>query len=60
MDEELKDLVLDYLNAHGYDKSQLDDLVEEYEEMQDWNGDVMTTGNSYDEVSDWIRHKSLN
>lgn len=59
MDENLKDLIRDYLESHGYDVSMLDDLVEEYEEMQEWNEDIMTTGNSYDEVADWIRHKVL-
>ena len=64
MDKELKDLIRDYLEAHGYDISKVNDLVDEYESMQDFteldNGEfIMVTGNSYDEVSEWIRHKAI-
>ena len=34
MSEELKDLIRDYLEAHGYDISKADELIEEYESMQ--------------------------
>ena len=64
MSEELKDLIRDYLEANGYDISKTDELIEEYESMQTFtelnNGDFeMITGNTYDEVSDWIRHKAI-
>ena len=64
MSEELKDLIRDYLEANGYDVSKADELIEEYESMQTFtelnNGDFeMVTGNTYDEVSDWIRHKVI-
>ena len=64
MDEKLKDLVRDYLDAHGYDISKAEDLIDGYESMQDFtelkDGSFkMITGNSYDEVSDWIRHKAI-
>ena len=64
MSEELKDLIRDYLETHGYDVSRADELIEEYESMQTFtelnNGDFeMITGNTYDEVSDWIRHKAI-
>ena len=64
MSEELKDLIRDYLEANGYDISKADELIEEYESMQTFtelnNGDFeMVTGNTYDEVSDWIRHKAI-
>ena len=64
MSEELKDLIRDYLEANGYDVSKADELIEEYESMQTFtelnNGDFeMVTGNTYDEVSDWIRHKAI-
>lgn len=64
MSEELKDLIRDYLKANGYDISKTDELIEEYESMQTFtelnNGDFeMVTGNTYDEVSDWIRHKAI-
>lgn len=64
MSEELKNLIRDYLETHGYDVSRADELIEEYESMQTFtelnNGDFeMVTGNTYDEVSDWIRHKAI-
>lgn len=64
MSEELKDLIKDYLEANGYDVSKADELIDEYESMQTFtelnNGDFeMVTGNTYDEVSDWIRHKAI-
>ena len=66
MDENLKDLIKDYLEAHGYEvtKEKLNDLVDEYESMQTFtelkNGDFeMVTGNTYDEVAEWIRHKAI-
>ena len=64
MSEELKDLIRDYLEANGYDVSKADELIDEYESMQTFtelnNGDFeMVTGNTYDEVSDWIRHKAI-
>lgn len=36
MDEKLKDLVRNYLDAHGYDISKAEDLIDEYESMQDF------------------------
>lgn len=64
MSEELKDLIREYLEANGYDASKADELIDEYESMQTFtelnNGDFeMVTGNTYDEVSDWIRHKAI-
>ena len=66
MKETLKKLMKDYLEANGYDLSEekMDDLVNEYESMQTFteleDGSFeMVTGNTYDEVSDWIRHKAI-
>lgn len=66
MKETLKKLMKDYLEANGYDLSEekMDDLVDEYESMQTFteleDGSFETvTGNTYDEVSDWIRHKAI-
>lgn len=66
MKETLKKLMMDYLEANGYDLSEekMDDLVDEYESMQTFteleDGSFeMVTGNTYDEVSDWIRHKAI-
>ena len=66
MKETIKKLMKDYLEANGYDLSEekMDDLVDEYESMQTFteleDGSFeMVTGNTYDEVSDWIRHKAI-
>ena len=66
MKETLKKLMKDYLEANGYDLSEekMDDLVDEYESMQTFteleDGSFeMVTGNTYDEVSEWIRHKAI-
>ena len=66
MKETLKKLMKAYLEANGYDLSEekMDDLVDEYESMQTFteleDGSFeMVTGNTYDEVSDWIRHKAI-
>ena len=66
MKETLKKLMKDYLEANGQDLSEekMDDLVDEYESMQTFteleDGSFeMVTGNTYDEVSDWIRHKAI-
>ena len=66
MKETLKKLMKDYLEANGYDLSEekMDDLVDQYESMQTFteleDGSFeMVTGNTYDEVSDWIRHKAI-
>ena len=63
MKETLKKLMKDYLEANGYDLSE-ENLVDEYESMQTFteleDGSFeMVTGNTYDEVSDWIRHKAI-
>ena len=54
-------------NKGGYSKEteeKMDYLVDEYESMQTFteleDGSFeMVTGNTYDEVSDWIRHKAI-
>ena len=45
-------------------RRKADELIEEYESMQTFtelkNGNFeMITGNTYDEVGDWIRHKAI-
>ena len=52
--------IKEYLENKGYnfDESCVNKLVEIYEDCQEWNEDIMTTGNSVDEVIDWIKHTS--
>ena len=53
----------DYLDSTGerYKEGTLDDLIDEYMDLQAWGdgGMKMLTGNTYAEMSSWIRHKNL-
>ena len=63
-DKVIKDMIYntikEYLEDKGYnfDESCVNELVEIYEDCQEWNEDTMTTGNSVDEVLDWVKHTS--
>ena len=65
MREELKRLIRNYLNENGFDVSKADDLIDEYEseqtftELKDGNFE-MVTGNTYEEVSEWLHKKDIN
>lgn len=65
MREELKRLIRNYLNENGFDVSKADDLIDEYEseqiftELKDGNFE-MVTGNTYEEVSEWLHKKGIN
>lgn len=58
----IKDIMKDRLEYFGYDptEQQLTELLEIYEDCQEWDedGEEMLTGESYDEVEDFIRHSS--
>lgn len=53
----------EYLDSTGekYKEGTLDDLIDEYMDLQAWGDDgmKMLTGNTYAEMSSWIRHKNL-
>ena len=57
----LKDIMKDCLETRGYEPTdtQLDTLYEIYEDCQEWDNDKMLTGNSYDEVEDFVKHSSV-
>lgn len=65
MREELKQLIRNYLNVNGFDVSKTDDLIDEYEseqtftELKDGSFE-MVTGNTYEEVSEWLHKKGVN
>lgn len=65
MREELKRLIRNYLNENGFDVSKADNLIDEYEseqtftELKDGNFE-MVTGNTYEEVSEWLHKKGIN
>lgn len=65
MREELKRLIRNYLNENGFDVSKADDLIDKYEseqtftELKDGNFE-MVTGNTYEEVSEWLHKKGIN
>lgn len=59
MNEELKNVIKDYLTARDYDVRKLDDIVEDYEssqcfaEQKDCSFE-MVTGNTKASVIDWL------
>lgn len=65
MREELKQLIRNYLNVNGFDVSKADDLIDKYEseqtftELKDGSFE-MVTGNTYEEVSEWLHKKGVN
>lgn len=65
MNEELKQLIRNYLNVNGFDVSKADDLIDEYEsgqtftELKDGSFE-MITGNTAEEVSAWLHEKEVN
>lgn len=65
MKEELKRLIRNYLNVNGFKTLKAEDLIEEYESGQTFaklkDGSLeMVTGNTYEEVSDWLHKKWIN
>ena len=56
----LKEIMRDCLEIRGYEitEEKLDELYDIYEDCQEWDNDKMLTGNSYDEVEDFIKHSS--
>ena len=50
------------LQTRGYDPTdeQIEILADIYEDCQEWSEDgEMLTGNSYDEIEDFVRHSSM-
>ncbi len=56
--ENLKNIMKDCLETRGYEvtEEKLDELYEIYEDCQLWDDEKMLTGNSYDEVEDFVKH----
>ena len=56
----LKEIMQDCLEIRGYEVTEeiLDELYDIYEDCQEWEDEKMLTGNSYDEVEDFVRHSS--
>ena len=56
----LKEIMQDCLEIRGYEvtEEKLNDLYDIYEDCQEWEDEKMLTGNSYDEVEDFVRHSS--
>ena len=56
----LKEIMRDCLEIRGYEvtEAKLDELYDIYEDCQEWDNDKMLTGNSYDEVEDFVKHSS--
>ena len=64
MIDNMKDNIINifssYLDTKGYNfnESQIMELVEIYLDCQEWDDDEMITGNTYDEVEDFVKHSS--
>lgn len=56
--ENLKNIMKDCLETRGYEvtEEKLDEVFGIYEDCQLWNDEKMLTGNSYDEVEDFVKH----
>ena len=57
----IKEIMRDCLETRGYNptEEQLNELVEIYTDCQKWDeNDNMVTGNSYDEIEDFVRHSA--
>ena len=56
----MKDYARNYLALMGIEHSSNDisKLIALYKDDQEWNGNIMTTGNSVDEIKTWIEEKA--
>ena len=56
--EDLKQIMKECLETRGYEVSdeKLAELWEIYEDCQTWDDGEMVTGNTYDEVEDFVKH----
>ena len=54
----LKNIMKDCLETRGYEvtEDKLNELFDIYEDCQEWNDNEMITGNTYDEVEDFVKH----
>ena len=59
LDLEGKYIMKECLQTRGYNPTddQIEELVDIYEDCQEWSEDgFMLTGNSYDEIEDFVKH----
>lgn len=56
--EELKKIMEKLLKENGIDatKEKLDELYDVYENCQEWDDGEMLTGNTFDEIEDFIKY----
>ena len=64
MKEELKDEIRNYVKINNLNASQADKLIDEYESEQtftehDDGSFEMITGNTIEEVTEWLRQKKI-
>ena len=55
---ELRGIMRECLESRGYDATDnnLEELFDVYQDCQEWDNDEMLTGNTYDEVEDFVKH----
>ena len=62
MKEELKNEIRNYVKINNPNASQADKLIDEYESEQTFTEHdfEMITGNTIEEVTEWLRQKKIN
>ena len=63
MKEELKNEIRNYVKINNFNSSQADELIDEYESEQTFTEHAdgsfeMITGNTIEEVTEWLRQKN--
>lgn len=56
--DNIKDIMKNCLEISGYEvtDSKLNELFEIYQDCQEWDNDIMLTGNTYDEIEDFVEY----
>jgi hypothetical protein len=57
---DLKEIMRELLETRGYavTDEKINELFDVYEDCQEWEDDQMLSGNTYDEVEDFVKHSS--
>ena len=58
--DKLKNTMKECLEMRGYEvtNQKLEEEFSVYEDCQEWNNDKMLTGNTYEEIEDFVKHSS--
>jgi len=58
IEKHIMNIFRNYLDSQGYvfSNSEIQELVDIYQDCKDWDEKEMITRNSVEEINDWIRH----